>query len=498
MPPEFLLPKRTRHRHKRITARASKRMLAGFTAGSVFFAGVAILFMYVVDPLQFYHKAWYNPIYSNEQRYQNPGLAKNYTYDTVVLGSSMTENFLPSLVNEQLGGNTIKLSIRGSYAEEQNDIAQVALRTGQVKQVLWGIDYFALKPADLDAEGPYPHYLYDESFWNDYKYWFNVTPYQELAKGLYKRATTTEKLKKMMGLEYLYNWNYYVLYGKKYAMNTYKQALTAEAGFGSNEEPLEVVQQNFTAYIESVIKAHPETEFYLYYPPYSILRQAVWRDLNTQRYEQQLTMKKWMFDQLKAYPNVKIYDFQTEAEWTFNLDLYKDLSHHNGNVNTWITRAIGADDAKYRVTESNVDQFVTTLREQAQEAAVNAAGDLFRVQVQLASAPDELVNLSQKEMRGENNDLFVPYKEAADLLGAESAWDAATKTMTLSRGNHKLIATVGSDQAALDGTVVTLPAKIEISGARTIVPLASFAEALGWNVSTETVDGTMKIVLGEK
>jgi len=490
-----VLKPKTSPRRKTVSKKASKQMIAGFTAGAILFAALAILTMYIVDPLQFYRKAtWYNPIYSNEQRYQNPGLARNYDYDTIILGTSMTENFLPSVVDQELGGKTLKLSIRGSYAEEQYDIAQVAFRTGQVKQVLWGIDYFALKPANLDAQGPYPHYLYDDNFLNDYKYWFNVTPYQELAKGIYKRLIATDNGKRLMGLEYLYNWNYYVKYGKSYAMNFYKKALSEELKTGMNEEPLEVVQQNFLDYIEPLIKEHPEVEFKFYYPPYSILRQAVWRDLNISRYEQQLTMKEWMFDQFKKYPNAKVYDFQSEADWTFNLDLFKDLSHHNQDVNTWIARAIGQDDAKYRVTEANVKQFVNDLRSQVEDVAVTAEGDLLRVEVKHASEPQKTLTLTQKDLRGPDKTLFVPSKEAVALLGAELKWDQPTKTMLITRGDHSLRLIVGAIQANVDGQPVPVPQPAELIGGKTIVPLDFVAESLGWKVTVESPDTFTRIV----
>ena len=51
---------------------------------------------FLLDPFQQYRKAnFYKPIYDNE-RYLNPGLAKTYDYNQVIIGSSMTENFLLS------------------------------------------------------------------------------------------------------------------------------------------------------------------------------------------------------------------------------------------------------------------------------------------------------------------------------------------------------------------------------------------------------------------
>lgn len=126
--------------------RSGRRMILQFFILSVVFAVLVGGLTYVLDPLQYYRKStWYSPVFTSEQRYQNPGLVRNYSYDTIILGTSMTENFLPSVVGEALGGQAIKLSMRGSTADEQYKIASLALETGKVKKVLWGLDYFALK-----------------------------------------------------------------------------------------------------------------------------------------------------------------------------------------------------------------------------------------------------------------------------------------------------------------------------------------------------------------
>lgn len=104
-------------------------------------------------PITIYHRpSWYTPLLSEEERYQNPGLAKNYDYDNIIIGTSMTENFLPSQVDASLGGTTLKLSMEGSTVDEHYKIAKLALETGKVKQVLWGLDYFSLKLATAEDE----------------------------------------------------------------------------------------------------------------------------------------------------------------------------------------------------------------------------------------------------------------------------------------------------------------------------------------------------------
>ena len=46
-----------------------------------------------VDPLQFYRRASYPPLLSDALRFQNPGLARNYDYDTLILGTSVSLGF---------------------------------------------------------------------------------------------------------------------------------------------------------------------------------------------------------------------------------------------------------------------------------------------------------------------------------------------------------------------------------------------------------------------
>jgi len=68
------------------------------------------LINYIIDPYQFYRKpVLYKPVYFNDQRYQNPGLARSQDYSLAIVGTSMTDNFLPSYVENKLDSKTVKL-----------------------------------------------------------------------------------------------------------------------------------------------------------------------------------------------------------------------------------------------------------------------------------------------------------------------------------------------------------------------------------------------------
>ena len=66
-----------------------------------------------VDPLFQYHKPWFGlePVITNE-RYQNAGVIKHFDFDNAVLGTSLSENFIISEVNDTFGGNLLYIDLK--------------------------------------------------------------------------------------------------------------------------------------------------------------------------------------------------------------------------------------------------------------------------------------------------------------------------------------------------------------------------------------------------
>lgn len=210
------------------------RFVAWFMAFVLLFAALVGTLVFTVDPLQLYRKASYTPLFTKQQRYQNPGLAKNYTYDTLILGSSMTENFVPSEVGSILEGDVIKLSMEGSTAKEQRMIADVAIGTGQVQKVLWGIDYFSFRTNTVRDEANFPFYLYDNNIWNDYKYLFNISDVKHaFAAWLLPKNSLTE----LRNLDMLNNWDVKATYGPDKVFAKWVEARSAEQLDAASEPP---------------------------------------------------------------------------------------------------------------------------------------------------------------------------------------------------------------------------------------------------------------------
>lgn len=424
-----------------------RKFLIGFTASVLVFALLVGSFMFIVDPLQMYRKAsLYPALYSSQERYQNAGLARSYDYDTIVLGSSMTQNFVPSYVESVMGGEVMKLSIEGSTAMEQSAVGKTALDTGKVKRVIWGLDYFAMRQ-DVDAKSEnMPMYMYDNNPFNDYEYLFNVSNVKHAWKAL---TTPAEESKAFRNLDILRNWDKSAKYSQAAVLETWEKARIKEMGYGKNEFSLENVQAVFHKYVLSLIEDHPEVEFTFYYPPYTILRQQVWAETNPVRAENQYAMKKYMFEQFSKYPNVSVYDFQQEASITYDLSQYKDLSHHSQAINERIIREIA--EGKNLVTADNVDRLNEELTSQLSHLAVDMESGAFSLFVYV---DDQEVEFSVPAQVREGR-ILVPIKELAAALDAEFSFDGTSivklhkgdVTATLTKGSAEMTVQTGEDEA---------------------------------------------------
>ena len=73
----------------------------GLVIGTLIILGAITV---IVDPYFHYHKPLTSleyPLRSERQRYINDGILKNFDYNAIIVGSSMTENFKSSQLDEE-------------------------------------------------------------------------------------------------------------------------------------------------------------------------------------------------------------------------------------------------------------------------------------------------------------------------------------------------------------------------------------------------------------
>ncbi|MFY0544526.1 N-acetylmuramoyl-L-alanine amidase [Brevibacillus sp. H7] len=91
----------------------------------------------------------------------------------------------------------------------------------------------------------------------------------------------------------------------------------------------------------------------------------------------------------------------------------------------------------------------------------------------------------------QNDRTLVPIRVIAEGLGAEIDWNQETRTATIERNQQKLVLTLNSATAVLNGKAVKLDAPPTVRNQRMLLPLRFVGEALGstvgWDSTTRTV-----------
>lgn len=96
-----------------------------------------------------------------------------------------------------------------------------------------------------------------------------------------------------------------------------------------------------------------------------------------------------------------------------------------------------------------------------------------------------------------NGRTVVPIRFVAEALGADVAWDGATKTATITKGELQLKLKVGG-KALKNNLPVALDVPPQIVGGRLMVPLRFVAETLNCRVKWDEASRTVDIVVEEE
>ena len=318
-----------------------KRWLAGFLG--IFLAGLAGCMALViwVDPFFQYHKplAWF-PYLVDNQVNQNPGLAKHMDYDGILIGSSMTASFNTDWFEELMGMKTQKLSYNGSYPKDLSNIMQLVFdaKGDQVKAVYMAVDQSTFSADPEETKFSVTDYLYDDNVFNDVPYLLNkdvLLDYILRPLADRKDASDWAELYKPWWTDEYYNKANVLMYYEAAEEKQEEEALAADYFKDAVEENL---QKNILPYIE----AHPETEFYIFYPPYSIL---FWNDVTREKeLEAVIGRLEYMTERLLNYENVHVFNFLGKEDIICNLNNYADYMHYHKNVCRYITECFATGE----------------------------------------------------------------------------------------------------------------------------------------------------------
>ena len=336
--------------------KSCRKWLAGFLAlvlAGLVAAGALVIW---VDPFFQYHKplSWF-PYLVDNQVNQNPGLAKHMDYEGVLLGSSMTASFNTDWFEEKLNIKTQKLSYNGSYPKDLANIMDLVFsaKGNGVKAVFMAVDQGTLSGGVEETKFPITEYLYDDNPLNDVPYLFN----KEVLLDYILRPLADPKDRSDWSKLYQPWWTD-EYYNKTNVLMYYEPAPEAETPMAADYF-LAAVEKNLERNICPYIEAHPETEFYLFYPPYSIL---YWNDVSRQK-ELDAVIDELLYTtgRLLAYDNVRIFNFLGEVEIVCNLDNYADYIHYHEDICRYITDCFASGERE--LTEENFEASFAALRD---------------------------------------------------------------------------------------------------------------------------------------
>ena len=311
---------------------SSKKWFVSFICICLTVLLLMALTIYLFDPFCYY-RIPENRLIVNSYRFLNAGIAKNATYDTVMIGSSMTQNFNMNSFRNKLGLNPVKLSVAGMSLEGLDLTYSQVCRIGKSKNAFICIDLPSLEKSDESLDS-YATYLYNASIWDDYKYllgyetWMRLFP---LNVGIDLFSKTGRELPRFYGtydIDTIGEWDHDAIYSAENIKNNYLRQIdqiTVPNLIGIQER----MRKNVDVLLD-IIGQNPEQKVTLFFPPYSAL---MWYNSQKQGYyEVYQDIKKYIVESVSDNSNIQIYDFQCMPIIN-NLDNYKDVTHYSAKIN---------------------------------------------------------------------------------------------------------------------------------------------------------------------
>ena len=337
----------------------AQKFLKQFFTASVILLLACVLAVVVFDPFFQYHKPLKGlKAVLTDKEYQCVGSLKTFDYDSVIAGSSVSENYNNGWFDQGFGCKSIKAIRSYGATADLCYLLDIAFEHQDLKYVFYNLDPSAL---EADPETTYeltgcPMYLYDDNYVNDVRYWLN--------KGVLMEKIPYLIANSLMG-DYdennSYNWAQWKEFNSDMILGLYiRKPSVSEMKPRDYYEDL--LRKNLDLLTDR-ITAHPETEFYIFVPPYSMLWwDNIYREGDTEAY---LYNMEQAMKTLLEYENVKMFYFQNDREIITDLENYMDILHFSPEINRYICDSLIA--GKRQVNSENYAEEIRSMRDPAYE-----------------------------------------------------------------------------------------------------------------------------------
>lgn len=320
----------------------SKNWIIGWGVIVSIFLSIIGILVIKIDPYFHYHKPDLNKYYYSldNQRSQNNGVIKNFDYDALITGSSMTENFKTSEMDSIFAVKSIKVPFSGGTYKEINDNLVFALENNpKLKTIVRSLDYskiFDDKDLMRTDLGEYPTYLYDSNPVNDVRYLFNKDVVFGRIYPMISNKSETNFKPGITSFDDYASWQKNYTFGKNSVIpNGIKSIEKSKPVHLANEEK-QTINENIAQNVTSLAAKYPDVNFYYFFPPYSAV---FWNDLNNDgTIYKQIEAESYAIELILKYPNIHLYSFNMLTDITTDLNNYKDSTHYGQWINSLMLR----------------------------------------------------------------------------------------------------------------------------------------------------------------
>lgn len=362
----------------------SKKAILSFFITILLLGGYFFGTIYYYDPLKIFHKPWVYPQYLHQNmREQALGIIKNWEFDSVILGSSMTANTSSREASQYFGGKFVNLSPMGSDAYERSLIFDTLFKTKKtLRTVIYSLDYLGLvRYGEPSFHLKHWDFLHDNNPFNDIKIYFNDKYMKCLFSIQNKKVCMGEKrdfdrpnawygdknkIHKFGGLEHWFtdNPNAHQIRFFKEHLETIEK-IHHHNIIKVNQKQLETdmiyIKKYLDTYILHYVKEHPDTQFIFFLPSYSQLSYGIMAQYDQPKFEKFIASIRYLVKQSIKYQNMQIFAWGNN-KFTRDINNYRDLEHHSHFVNSWQLKYIHDKSGLLNNTniESYLNRFINT------------------------------------------------------------------------------------------------------------------------------------------
>ncbi|MGI6608144.1 MAG: hypothetical protein ACOX1F_04110 [Erysipelotrichaceae bacterium] len=319
-----------------------------------------------VDPYMHYHKPLTKDFYYelDNQRSQNYGIIKQFKYDTIITGTSMSENFYSTEVDKLFNCNSIKIPFSGASFKEINNNLEKALSINpNIRYIIRGFD---LNYIDLDKNymrtdlGEYPVYLYDNNPFNDVNYLLNKSILIKISKMLLKSMLNYPT--GITSFDEYSNWMSSSNFGNSVVLKTFE---SENRSFRDNEQTeiltnqlKKMIKENIEQNILSIAEKYPKTKFYYFITPYSAAYWGIQKDKGTLL--KQIKIIEYAISLMLPYENIHLFGWN-RFDLFDDLNNYKDPAHYGEWINSWILSQMKKESGK--LTNENYMDYINDFKD---------------------------------------------------------------------------------------------------------------------------------------